>query len=80
MIKIFPGITVFTLIISPYNIDNCLENEFIAVFEIEYSIGAFKISREVIDEINISFINNDNIDSLFNIEINKKDVIKYDFR
>ena len=37
-------------------------------------------NKMIIDEINISFINNDNIDSLFNIGINKKDVIKYDFR
>ena len=37
-------------------------------------------NKMIIDKINISFINNDNIDSLFNIEINKKDVIKYDFR
>jgi len=37
-------------------------------------------NKMIIDEINISFVNSDKIDSLFNIEINKKDVIKYDFR
>ena len=37
-------------------------------------------NKMIINEIDISFIKDVNIDSLFNIDLNQEDVIKYDFR
>ena len=37
-------------------------------------------NKIIINDIDVGFINDIKIDSLFNIDVNEKDVLKYDFR